>query len=134
MYSEPSHGTEASTVIARGVKIEGDLATGNVTIEGEVHGTIKCTGVLTVGSEAKVNANINAQEAVISGSIEGNIVVIKKIELKSTANINGDIQAEIITVEPGAAMSGRLTVGNKAMTSANKNLPNNKKSGLPADL
>ena len=112
------HGSEANTVIAHGVKVEGDLLSqGGVVIEGEVVGTLQCAGLLTVGPEAKINANINAQEAVISGTVDGNMIVIKRLELKSTAKITGDITAEIIAVDNGAVISGRMSIGNKVTAS-----------------
>jgi cytoskeletal protein CcmA (bactofilin family) len=136
---DPNRSHEGNTVIARGVKVEGDLASqGNIVIEGEVQGTLQCSGLLTVGSEAKVNANINAQEALVSGTVEGNINVVKRLELKSTAKIIGDIVAEGINIEVGAAISGRLTVGMKGAPASSKNsLPIGKrelKVNLPVEV
>ena len=134
--SDIGRGQEANTVIARGVKVEGDLTSqGNIVIEGEVQGTLQCSGLLTVGPEAKVGANINAQEAVISGLVEGNINVVKKLDLKSSAKIIGDIQAEHLIVEAGAAMSGRMTVGMKnGPTATIKNVPPGGKRDIKTNL
>jgi len=112
---------DVHTTIARGVKVEGNLASqGNVLVEGDVQGTIQIGGLLTIGQEAKINANVNAQEAVISGSVEGNIVIAKRLELKAAARILGDIQAEALTVETGASINGRVAVGAKPTSSVGK--------------
>jgi len=102
------------TTIARGVKVEGEFTSqSDVLIEGEVHGTLSTSGMLTVGPEARIKADVNAGEAVVSGTIEGTFTVSKKLELKSSAHVIGDVAAETITVESGAVLSGRMTVGIK---------------------
>ncbi len=110
-----------TTTIARGVKVEGEFTSqGDVLIEGEVHGTLATSGLLTVGPEAKIKADVAASEAVISGTIEGNIVVTKRLEIKSTANITGDITAETASIESGAIIAGRAVIGKKALSTADR--------------
>ncbi len=105
-----SHG--GATIIARGVKVEGDFQSpGDVAIEGDVEGTLGTGGLLTIGAEARVKANIKANEASVSGIIEGNIAVEKRLELKSTAKVFGDVTCETVSIEAGACMNGRMSVG-----------------------
>jgi len=102
----------SSTVIARGVKVEGDFTSqGNVVIEGEVRGQVKTDALLTVGNEAKLKADVTASEAVVAGIVEGNLTVKKRLELKATAKITGDIACETIVVEAGAALNGKVSIG-----------------------
>lgn len=102
----------AGTVIARGVKVEGEFASqGDVVIEGEVHGKIAAAGTLTVGPEAIIKADVTADEASISGFIEGNVNVKKQAVLRATARIKGDLTAERVTIEAGAALDGRVQIG-----------------------
>ena len=86
---------------------------GAVTIDGEVHGTLAATGRLAVGTDAKIMADVKAGEATIAGSVQGNISVQGKLELKATARIIGDLTADSFTVEQGAAISGKVSVGVK---------------------
>lgn len=103
-----------ATVIARGVKVEGEFnSQSDVLIEGEVHGTLNTSGLLTVGNEARIKADVSAGEAVVSGTVEGNMNVSKRLELKATAKIIGDVTAETVLVEAGAILSGRMMVGAK---------------------
>lgn len=105
-------GQSATTVIARGVKVEGDFASqGDVVIEGTVQGKLSTQACLTIGSEAKIVADVTAGEATIAGTIEGNLKVENRLDIKATAKIQGDIQAAEISVEAGAQLNGRLTVG-----------------------
>ena len=108
-------GEATTTLIARGVKVEGEFTSqGDVAIEGEVHGTLSCTGLLTVGSEAKIRADVRANDAVIAGVVEGNVVIAKRFELKASARVMGDVTCEIILIEAGACVVGKMTAGRKA--------------------
>ncbi|MFZ2803872.1 MAG: polymer-forming cytoskeletal protein [Patescibacteria group bacterium] len=101
-----------STIIARGVKVEGEFTSqGNVVIDGEVHGHVKTTGLLTVGSEAKLKADVTAEAAVVAGSVEGNLTVKNRLELKSSAKITGDIACETAVIEAGAIVNGKVAIG-----------------------
>ncbi len=104
------------TVIAAGVKVEGDFTSaGNIIIDGEVSGTLRTDMDLVVGPEAKITANVTARNARIAGEIRGNIAVTERAELVSTAKISGDVQARILVVEAGAVMNGRCTMGAEAV-------------------
>lgn len=102
--------TSPSTVIAKGVRLEGEFkGQGNILIEGSVHGTLQTDGELTVGPDAEVHAGITAVHAVIAGTVEGNVKVRNRLEIKSTAHVKGDLSCEMITVEAGAQLQGNLS-------------------------
>jgi cytoskeletal protein CcmA (bactofilin family) len=121
MFSPSKGGADGqggTTVIARGVKLEGEFSSqSDVLIEGEVHGTLTTSGLLTVGPEARIKADVSAGEAVVSGTVEGNFAVSKRLELKATSKVLGDVSAETVTVEAGAILSGRMLVGTKSTVS-----------------
>lgn len=101
-----------STIIAHGVRVEGNFSSqGDVVIEGEVNGQVTTTSVLSVGTDAKLKAEVTAEEAVIAGLVDGTVTVKKRLELKSTAKILGDISCETIMVEAGATLHGKVSVG-----------------------
>jgi len=117
MPDESSYGgrQSAATVIANGVRVEGDFSSqGDVLIEGEVHGNVSTSGMLTVGPAAKLKADVKAEKAVIAGTVEGNLTVASHVDLKSTACLMGDLTCETATVESGATMNGRALIGSKA--------------------
>ncbi len=106
---------QAQTLIARGVRVEGDFRSqGHVTIEGELEGSITCGGHLVIGSDASIHASIQADEVTISGAIEGDVQATRRLELKATARIKGDIRAESLAIEAGAVLDGRVQVGGVA--------------------
>lgn len=104
----------ASTLIARGVRVEGEFVSqGDVTIEGEVLGTLSCTGTLVVGVEAKIKADVKANDVIVGGIIEGNISAMRRLELKSGARVTGDVTCEVIAVEAGGCLNGKVTSGKR---------------------
>ncbi len=111
-YDGKSASKQGATVIARGVKVEGDFhSPGDVVIEGDVEGKITIDGVLTIGPESNVKADVKANDASVAGHLEGNVAVKKRLELKSTASIIGDVTCEVVAIESGARLHGRVAVG-----------------------
>ncbi|MDP2586247.1 MAG: polymer-forming cytoskeletal protein [Candidatus Komeilibacteria bacterium] len=101
----------AETIIGPSVKVEGDfVGDGNVIVEGIVVGNLKTKNHLTIGAEAKVNAEIEANSAYISGEVTGNLTVVGDVELTASARIKGDISASSIAIERGAQVNGRLNM------------------------
>ena len=104
-------GLGAETIIANGVKVEGDFASpGNVRIEGIVKGQVKVEGNLVVTESASIEADITAANAIIAGEIHGNVSVGEKLELTDTAKLYGDIFGRVLSVAPGAVLNGRCQV------------------------
>lgn len=121
--------SSSATVIARGVKVEGEFVSqGDVVIEGEVNGRVSTSGLLTIGTEAKLKAEITADDAVVAGTIEGMVTVKKRLELKATAKIIGDLTCETATVEAGAVVHGKCSIGQGKPTKEGKGqvMPNDK--------
>jgi cytoskeletal protein CcmA (bactofilin family) len=103
------------TMIARGVKMEGDFTSqGDVVIEGEVHGTLSTGGKLTVGSEAVIKADVTANEAEVAGRIEGNLHLSHELILHASARVKGDVTVEHATIESGAALEGKVEIGKRS--------------------
>jgi len=104
--------TQPSTVIAKGVKLEGEFKSqGDVLVEGEVSGTIETENSLNVGNEAFVKASVQAGNAVIAGRVQGNLKITKHLDLKASAVINGDVICSTITIEAGAKIDGSMHCG-----------------------
>jgi len=99
------------TIIASGVKVEGDFTSpGNVRIEGIVIGSVRADGDLVVTETASIEADVTATNAVVAGEIKGNLSAAEKLELLGTAKINGNISCRMLTVEGGATISGNCQV------------------------
>jgi len=118
MFKKDGEYGGGETIIAQGVKLEGDFKSeGNVVVEGEVNGTLTTTNDLRVAEGARINANTKAQSAVIAGEINGNLKIGEKLELLASAKINGDVDAKILSVTPGAIVNGKISMGDVAPAS-----------------
>lgn len=100
------------TIIASGVKVEGDFASpGNVRIEGIVIGSVKAEGDLIVTETASIEADVTAANATVAGEIKGDITAGEKLDLLSSAKILGNITCQTLTVEAGASIAGHCQIG-----------------------
>ncbi|MBU1179881.1 polymer-forming cytoskeletal protein [Patescibacteria group bacterium] len=109
------------TVIAQGVKVEGDFnSKGNVIIEGAVIGSIKTNNNLQVGEKAKISASVSAKDAFISGEVHGNVKIKEKLELSPTSKIYGDIEAKTLIITAGAIFNGKCTMADPNAPSKSK--------------
>jgi cytoskeletal protein CcmA (bactofilin family) len=121
------------TVIALGVKVEGDFVSeGNVVIEGEVLGSLQTAQDLQVGDRAKITANVAASNALVAGEIRGNVTVNEKLVLTATSKVMGDIRAKVLIVEAGAELNGRVMMGGAAATFETPEAKESQAAGLSA--
>ncbi|EKD32916.1 MAG: hypothetical protein ACD_76C00116G0002 [uncultured bacterium] len=114
MFTSMSKPSSEDTIIAQGVKVEGDFSgDSNMIIEGEVTGTVVTTANLRVGVNARISADVSAASAVIAGEVKGNISVADKLDLLETSVIHGDIDAHVLSVASGAKINGRVSMNGK---------------------
>jgi len=131
---EGDRGTVGDTVIALGVKVEGDFVSeGNVIIEGEVIGSLRAAQDLQVGDRAKITADVAAQNAVVAGEIRGNVSIGERLMLGSTSRITGDVRAKVLMIEAGAQLNGRVMMdGEASVQEAEEAVPGTRPAGLSA--
>ncbi|MGB9867999.1 MAG: bactofilin family protein [Bacillota bacterium] len=104
-------GPEAvETVLGPNVRIEGTIhSDGSMRIDGQVQGSIECAGDVVIGNSARVGASVSAKCVVVAGQVLGNITA-EKVELAKTAVVKGDIQCAQLSIEAGAAFSGKTVM------------------------
>jgi len=78
----------------------------NLKINGHFEGVLDLRGSLTIGPEAKVNANINGDEITIAGKVHGDINARVRLKLLSTAHLVGNIKSPLMSIEEGARFHG----------------------------
>ncbi|MFC1621709.1 polymer-forming cytoskeletal protein, partial [Candidatus Omnitrophota bacterium] len=84
----------------------------NMRINGDFEGKLDTKGILTVGDNASVRADIHGEEVVVAGKLTGNISATKELKLLSTAHVVGDITTPVLAVEPGAVIQGKCRMLN----------------------
>jgi cytoskeletal protein CcmA (bactofilin family) len=104
--------------IGPSLHIKGEI-TGNEDLE--IHGTVEGTVTLeerklTVGSTAKVSADLAAREIVIYGSVKGNLRARDRIEIKKDGSVVGDLSTARIMIEDGAYFKGSIEITREGET------------------
>jgi len=92
-------------------------------VDGHLSGRVSSTsGTLIVGSNGKVDANIEVAVALIQGTINGDIITTQRLELGRAAKVNGNVQTPSLVIEQGAVFEGSCK-----MLQMNATLDKNKK-------
>lgn len=104
---KPARGGSGLSFIGPELVVNGDLATdAQLHIDGRVDGNVRCSHLIQ-GQAGIVAGNITAEEARIAGTVEG-MVVARILNVEATARIMGDVAYDVISIEAGAQIEGRL--------------------------
>ena len=121
-----------TTIIGKGACANGDLsAEGSARIDGTVEGDVKITGDLIVGSDGKINGDIEAQSAMIGGEVNGDVSAPNKVELTATAKVLGDIYTKAIVIDEHAVFQGKCDMNQQKPQVAKKKKPMVAKTANP---
>ncbi len=106
-----SHG-QPQAVIGPSIVLKGELsANEDLVIEGQFEGTVNLQDhCLTVGTNGKVKAEIQARQVIILGSVNGNVNARDKIEVRRSGNVTGDLTSASISIEEGAYFKGSIDI------------------------
>src|ERR1700752_788010 len=101
-------------------------------VDGHLSGRVSSTsGTLIVGSNGKVDANVEVAVAVIHGTINGDIIATQRLELGRSAKVNGNVQTPSLIIEQGAVFEGSCKM--LQMTAAVDKMRKDKKADEPLD-
>ncbi|MGB9446297.1 MAG: polymer-forming cytoskeletal protein, partial [Candidatus Acidiferrum sp.] len=83
----------------------------DLLIDGLVEGSIELAGrKLTIGTTAKVTADIVAGEVVVSGHLKGNVSAKQRVQIKKDGSVTGDLTTAQIVIEDGAYFKGSIEI------------------------
>jgi len=104
--------------------IKGDVKVESLTLtSGKIHGNVDVTNHASIEEDTYIKGDINANSLDINGDIEGNVTSQSEIVLYENAKILGDVCAMYITMEKGAKVVGKISIGNlKKINSTNDNV------------
>jgi cytoskeletal protein CcmA (bactofilin family) len=106
----------ASARLGSSLHVKGEITgSEDLTIDGSVEGLIQLDErKLTVGTTAKVTADIIAREVVVYGNVKGNLRAKDRIEIKKDGSVNGDLTTSRIMIEDGAYFKGSIEIDKSA--------------------
>lgn len=115
--AETMHAADTTSDLVTGrlgskLNVKGDImGTEDLSIEGSVEGMIQLEGrKLTVGTGAKVTADINARDVVVFGYVKGNVRATGRIEIKKNGSVIGNLTTAQIMIEDGADFKGSIEI------------------------
>ena len=89
--------------------LTGDLDTaGSLRIDGRLNGSIRRADTVVLGAGASVMGDISAREVIIGGTLTGNVHATDRVELQPTAIVTGDIVTQVVLVQEGGVVNGRV--------------------------
>ncbi|HZP42995.1 MAG TPA: polymer-forming cytoskeletal protein [Candidatus Binatia bacterium] len=80
-------------------------------IEGKLKGELRATDLLVIGSQAVVQANVQAEKLVVLGEIRGQVQGATRVEICAGGRLYGDIETKSLVVEEGATFEGKSRMG-----------------------
>jgi cytoskeletal protein CcmA (bactofilin family) len=100
------------TFFSAGTRIEGTLVLeGEVKLQGQVKGKVSGSGVVTVGEQATIEADIDAPTVVVHGNVKGEVHATERLELHRSARVRGKIRAPRVRIDEGAVFEGECRMG-----------------------
>jgi len=106
------------------LRVKGDITgTEDLLIDGSIEGAIQLKErKLTVGTGAKLQADIDARDVVVYGCVQGNVHATGRIEIKKGGSVIGDLRAAQFTIEDGADFKGSIEIDRSPTEEADKNI------------
>ncbi len=113
------------------LRVKGDISgTEDLLIDGTIEGLIELAGrKLTVGTTAKLTADIKARDVVVYGYVKGDVHATGKIEIKKGGSVNGNLTTAQILIEDGADFRGSIEIDRGSEKEADKNVSSRAAAG-----
>ena len=90
-------------------RVNGDSDAAKIIVmdKAEIHGGVKSSGLVKIGSSSNIFGNVSASDAQIAGAIKGNMDISGELTLENTAVIKGDIKSKVMRMAAGAVIAGQ---------------------------
>jgi cytoskeletal protein CcmA (bactofilin family) len=113
MFKSDSKPARIDTLIARSVKVHGDVEfTGGLHLDGQVTGAVRAdpqtTGSLSVSDTGSIEGPVEVTDMVLHGTVRGDIVARGRVVLGPSARVEGSVFYGVIEMTLGAQITGKL--------------------------
>ena len=104
------------------VFIKGELSgSEDLTLCGQMEGSVKLPDhTLTIGPNAKIDAEITAKSVVVTGVVVGNVTATERVAIEGTGSVTGDIVSPVLAVADGGFLRGRVDMSRERRPPADK--------------
>jgi cytoskeletal protein CcmA (bactofilin family) len=95
------------------VVIRGDVVfSGGLYVEGRILGKVVAEdgaeAMLTLAEQGHIEGEIRAAVVVLSGRLDGDVYASERIELTPSARVTGNVHYQVVEMNAGAQLNGRL--------------------------
>ena len=102
---------ESKSVAASDVHIIGSITfKGELTFDGKLSGGNITGRMLSLGSSATIDGDIECDALSIAGIVNGNVTVTGKCELHPSAQLNGNLNTSRLVMADGATLIGQVQI------------------------
>lgn len=100
------------TQIKEGSVIRGNMESGHsIRVDGFITGDLISKEKIIVGQMGEIGGNLSGADITIDGYINGDVISDGLLQLSATSKVFGKIFARQISIENGAELNGKVTVG-----------------------
>jgi cytoskeletal protein CcmA (bactofilin family) len=104
-----SETVESFSLIDRHSTFEGTLTSSrDLRIEGAMHGTVRCQGLLYVAEGADVDATVEATSVTVAGQLRGDVTCRGKLQIMPSGRVTAAVTTESLVINEGAIIEGKL--------------------------
>ena len=131
MHPARATADRATARLGSSLYVKGEIS-GNedLYIDGRVEGLVQLDErKVTIGTTAKLTADVIAGEVIVYGSVTGNVRGKGKIEIKKDGSVNGDLTTAQIIIEDGAYFKGSIEIDRSTDKEADKNVSSRTAAG-----
>ncbi len=116
---------EGSTIIGKSITIRGELSGDeDLFMDGTIDGSITIPGgLLTIGPNGRVKANLIARDVLIFREVSGNVQATGSVDLRQSAALKGDISAARLAIEENATIQGKADLTKGAQSALKTGAP-----------
>lgn len=100
------------TLVGHNTKIVGDIHfEGGLHVDGLIEGNVNARDAgsrLSISERGQVQGEVRVPEVMLNGMVKGDVYASERVELAAKAKVEGNVYYNLIRMEAGATVNGKL--------------------------
>jgi cytoskeletal protein CcmA (bactofilin family) len=101
-----------NTLVGHNTRIVGDVHfEGGLFVEGRVEGNVyalEAGSRLSISEHGQIEGEVRVPHVVLNGTVKGDVYISESVELGAKAKVEGNVYYNLIRMEAGATVNGKL--------------------------
>lgn len=129
--NKPVNPSTHLTQLKQGCVVKGNLKSEqSIRVDGFVTGDLISNEKIIIGAHGEIGGNLHGSDINIDGYVNGDVLASGALTIGPKAQVFGKIYARLISIENGAKLNGKITVGESIeMPQIEKSSPSRSTSG-----